>query len=66
MVGVMALGGLASMAIEARTVGERERGGRSGPGAGEAAAQRRPYFLWLAAPSLLAKADERADAAELA
>ena len=67
MVGVMALGALASTSIEARTVGEREREGRLGPGAGAApAAQRRPYFLWLAAPSLLAKADARADAAEVA
>jgi hypothetical protein len=67
MVGVMALGALASTSIEARTIGEREREGRVGPGAGApAAAQRRPYFLWLATPSLLAKADERADAAEVA
>lgn len=67
MVGVMALGALASTSIEARTIGEREREGRVGPGAGApAAVQRRPYFLWLAAPSLLAKADARADAAEVA
>lgn len=67
MVGVMALGALASTSIEARTIGERERDERVGPGAGAApVAQRRPYFLWLATPSLLSKADERADAAEVA
>ncbi len=67
MVGVMALGALASTSIEARTIGERERDERVGTsGRAAAALPRRPYFLWLAAPSLLSKADARADATELA
>jgi hypothetical protein len=62
-IGVMALGVLAPAPTEARTIGERAREERAGPGA---AAQRRPYFLWLSTPSLLTRADARADAAELA